>query len=606
MSWLIVMDNALESLLRYIDSALGLGNLSTLFWLLSVMVFFFVSTCFSELFKKPSVPFPGEGKRIFYLLILFSLGFCSCFTLLAFAVSYLNGHFYSFYVVLGLIAQMVFSSALSMLWHTSVHDKKVESAKRFMVHLSAITIIFLISARWLIRGVDAEETSADTLNIYYKGNFQYSMHAGWYDLAPVDSIIKVILLMAGGNNDPFSPFETFLISYMSGLFLYILIYVYVKSRRSLNPLLPLIPAILMLHPYAFLPGVYVTPTNIAVALALASLILYLHLAQNCSRIQLMFSGILFITSLFAHLFSLSVLIFIVACLLAKYVDGFLRMNDVLFFTSTLTLWLAKTVYTATIYGVVSVWNSILNGIFQTWERESLIAFRNVGYFGLPKIPLASFSASLGIIAGIAVVTLLCMLRRHVNNPRWLSFSIIFFAGFTGLSSLLGSLGGQSRYVLVPFSSLFFLVILFYGEVRNISRTLKALITLAAILTMLTPNFMPDQYSFPMAAKVSDWTMFEISRSLFEKLDPRFIINRFQGTSNMKLYIDQQSEFIRNMGESGLIVDKLILSGIVKARSYWNFLGRGPFDAIEGGREYSMDNIVWDAGLVKVLSSWTNP
>lgn len=600
------MDNMLESLLRHIDSALGLSNLPTLPWLLYVMAFFFIFTCLSELLKKPGISSREEGKHIFYLLVLFSLGFCSLLSLSAFAVSYLSGHFYSFHVVLGLIAQMVFSSFLSMLWRASVHDKKLESAKRFIVHLSAIIIIFLISARWLIRGVDAEETSADTLNIYYNGNFQYSMHAGWYDLAPVDSIIKVILLSVGGNDDPFSPFETFLISFMSGLFLYILVYVYVKSRRSLNHLLPLIPAMLTLHPYAFLPGVYVPPTNIAVALALASLILFLNSAQNRSRIQLISSEILFITSLFAHPSSLSVLIFIAACLLAKYADGSLRMHDVLFFTSILTLWLAKTVYTATIYGIVNVWNSIANGIFQTWERESAIAFRNVGYLGLPKIPLSSFSASLGIIGGMAVVILLSMLRRHLNNPRWLSFSIIFFVGFTGLSSLLGSLGGQSRCVLVPFASLFFLVILFYGEVRNISCTLKALIILAAILTMLTPNFMPDQYSFPMAAKVSDRKMFEISRSLFEKLDPHFVISRFQGISNMKLYIDQQGEFIRNMGEAGLIVDKLILSGIVKARSYWDFLGRGPFDAIEGDREYSMDNIIWDAGLVKVLSSWINP
>ncbi|MEM4452791.1 MAG: hypothetical protein QW182_06275, partial [Thermosphaera sp.] len=177
---------------------------------------------------------------------------------------------------------------------------------------------------------------------------------------------------------------------------------------------------------------------------------------------------------------------------------------------------------------------------------------------------------------------------------------------TGLSSLLALLGGQSRYILVPFASLFSFVVLIYGEVRGVSPALKALIAIAAILTMLSPNFMPDQYSFWMAAKVSDRTMFEISRSLFEKLDPTFVINRFQGTSNMKLYIDQQSEFIRNMGEAGLIVDKLILSGIVEAGSYWDFVGRGPFDAIEVDREHSMSNILWNAGLIRILSSWNNP
>ncbi|MCR8487096.1 MAG: hypothetical protein NDP22_01620 [Crenarchaeota archaeon] len=499
---------------------------------------------------------------------------------------------------------MACSFILAVFWPRPTQDKK-EFAKSFVMHLNAITIIFLVSAKWLIRGVDAEETSADTLNIYYNGGFQYSMHAGWYDLAPVDSILKVMLLRVCGNNDPFSSSETFLISFIAGLSLYILVYIYVKML-SLKYMLPLIPALLALHPYAFLPGVATTPTNIAIALALASLIMFLHSTQNSSRSHLIVSRILFITSLLAHPFTISILIFIVACLLAKYFDGSLRSQDVSFFLSTLILWLTKTIYTATLYGVVSIWNSIANGVFQVWERESLISFKNIGYFNSPKLALASFSASLGIIGGITVViSYYALRRRHVKNCMWLSFSIAFFACFTGVSSFFGALGGQSRYTLVPFASLFFFPILFYCKVKHASWLLKALITFASVLTILAPNFMPDQYSFAMAAKVADRTMFEISAFLFEKLDPIFVINRFQGTSDMRLYINQKSKFIRNMGEAGLIVDKLILRGVVSARSYWNFVGRGPFDAVEESCEYSTFNIVMDTGLLKVLSLWIN-
>ncbi|MEM4913123.1 MAG: hypothetical protein QW579_02845, partial [Desulfurococcaceae archaeon] len=254
----------------------------------------------------------------------------------------------------------------------------------------------------------------------------------------------------------------------------------------------------------------------------------------------------------------------------------------------------------------SIWNSVLNGILHVWYRETLIVFRNPWYPEIPRISIASFTASLGIIGGIAVVVLLFMLRGRTVNPRWIGFSIILFTGFTGLSSLLASLGGQSRYILVPFASLFSFVVLIYGEVRGVSPALKALIAFAAILTMLSPNFMPDQYSFWMAAKVGDRTMFEISRSLFEKLDPTFVINRFQGTSSMRLYIVHQSEFIRNMGAAGLIVDKLILSGIVEARSYWDFVSRGPFDAIQDTHECPMYSIIWDSSFVKVLLSWITP
>ncbi|MEM1895213.1 MAG: hypothetical protein QW811_06030 [Acidilobaceae archaeon] len=599
----------MEDLLRRIDYMLGLSSIDSLFWLLFVAVVFFISILLSEFFNSRDT-LPLRTRYDIYVLTLLLAVFSSLFTLCSFIISYLSGYYYNIYVVLGLIAQIISLCILAILKPDSDMSSMLGYTRRFILHLSTIIIIFLVSGRWLIRGVDAEETSADTLNIYYNGNFQYSRHAGWYDLAPVDSIIKVFLLRINGNSDPFSSFETFLISFTSGVFLYLLVYVYVKSKHSLTHLLPLIPAILMLHPYSFLPGLYVTPANISVALALASLIVLLYFTQNNSRANLISSRILFttlfITSLLAHPFAISVLIFIAIYILAKYYDGSLRMNDILIFAIALTLWLAKAVHTATLYGIVSIWNTILHGIFNIWERESIIAFRNIGYSSLPKISLASFSASLGIIGGIAVLMIFYIIRRHTSNSKWLNLSIIFFVGLTGLVSLLGSLGGYSRYVLVPFASLFFLVILLNGEARNISYTLKALITIAAILVILSPNFMPDQYYSFMAAKFSDRMMFEISESLFEKLDPAFVVSRFQSTSYMKLYIAQESEFIRNMGGAGLIVDKLILSGIVEVKSYWDFVGRGPFDAIEGDWEYSMYNILWDTGIVKVLSSWTSP
>lgn len=599
----------MEDLLRRIDYMLGLSSIDSLFWLLFVAVVFFISILLSEFFNSRDT-LPLRTRYDIYVLTLLLAVFSSIFTLCSFIISYLSGYYYNIYVVLGLIAQIISLCILAILKPDSDMSSMLGYTRRFILHLSTITIIFLVSGRWLIRGVDAEETSADTLNIYYNGNFQYSRHAGWYDLAPVDSIIKVFLLRINGNSDPFSSFETFLISFTSGVFLYLLVYVYVKSKHSLTHLLPLIPAILMLHPYSFLPGLYVTPANISAALALASLIVLLYFTQNNSRANSISSRILFttlfITSLLAHPFAISVLIFIAIYLLAKYYDGSLRMNDILIFAIALTLWLAKAVHTATLYGIVSIWNTILHGIFNIWERESIIAFRNIGYSSLPKISLASFSASLGIIGGIAVLMIFYIIRRHTSNSKWLNLSIIFFVGLTGLVSLLGSLGGYSRYVLVPFASLFFLVILLNGEARNISYTLKALITIVAILVILSPNFMPDQYYSPMAAKFSDRMMFEISESLFEKLDPAFVVSRFQSTSYMKLYIVQESEFIRNMGGAGLIVDKLILSGIVEVKSYWDFVGRGPFDAIEGDWEYSMYNILWDTGIVKVLSSWTSP
>jgi hypothetical protein len=59
------------------------------------------------------------------------------------------------------------------------------------------------------------------------------------------------------------------------------------------------------------------------------------------------------------------------------------------------------------------------------------------------------------------------------------------------------------------------------------------------------------------------------------------------------------------GESGLIVEKIILSGIVRARSYWDFVGRGPFDTFTGEPDYATVNVVFNSGLAKVLLTWGN-
>jgi hypothetical protein len=529
-------------------------------------------------------------------------------TLSAFVSSYLSSHFYSHYVALGLIAQLFCSFILACSWQYFNGKRNLEFVKKFLTHLNAIVIIFILAAKWLIRGVDAEETSADTLNIFFNGHFEYSMHAGWYDLAPVDSIIKVALLNITGNNYPYSPLETFMISFLSGLSLYLVVYSYMRDKRFLSPLTPLIPALLMIHPYAFLSGVYVPPTNVASALALTSTMIFLRLLKTPSRPTLLVARLLFITSILAHPFSLMALIFVGVTLLSIYMDLKTPSSQgVWFFISILTIWTAKVIYTATLYGVVHIYKVVINSLLSIAEREEFLAVRNPGYLALPKLALASFSASLGIVGGVSVRHLFYATKRRSSNPRWYSFWVIIFAGVTGLLILLGVLGGYSRNLIVPPASLLFTLIMFHFEGKGSpSRYFLALIMTSAILTSLTPAIIADQYSFPTATKLSDKTMFIIARSILEKLDPDFIVDRFYGSSKMKLYMVQESEFFRMHGGAGLIVEKIILTGIVGARSYWDFAWRGPLDTFDGKPDYAIVNVVFNSGLARVLQEWSNP
>jgi hypothetical protein len=507
--------------------------------------------------------------------------------------------------VLGLVAQLFCSFILACSWQYFGSGRKIERVKEFLTHFNAILIIFILSAKWLMRGLDAEESSADTLNIFFNGHFEYSMHARWYDLAPVDSLIKVVLLNIFGDNNPYSPIETFMVSFLSSLSLYFIVYSYMRDKRFLSSLIPLIPALLMVHPYAFLSSVYLTP-HIASALALMSIIVFLKFQKVISRSILIVTKVLILTSVLAHPYSIIVLIFVGVTLLSKYMDAkIFSGREVWFSISILIIWIAKMTLTAAIYGVISIYDTIFSGLFSIAERKELLAVRNLGYLALPKLALASFSASLGIIGGVSVRHLSTVAKGR-SNQRWCSFWIIIFAGITGLLSLLGAFGGYSVYILVPSACLFFVSIILHFEGKDPpSRYFLALIMISAILTSLTPKIIADQYSLSTASKLSDKTMFTIASSVFDRLNPKFIVDRFYGLSKTKLYLVQESEFSRTYGDSGLIVEKIILSGIVKAKTYWDFVGRGPLDTFNGTLDYDKVNVIFDSSLAKIVAAWSN-
>ena len=66
----------------------------------------------------------------------------------------------------------------------------------FSFFTSSLLFALFFSSKVMLNGVEAAETTVDTLQIYHEGRFQFSRHASWYDLAPVDAIVKVSLLLS--------------------------------------------------------------------------------------------------------------------------------------------------------------------------------------------------------------------------------------------------------------------------------------------------------------------------------------------------------------------------------------------------------------------------
>lgn len=588
--------------MRSVDQVLDTRSIPLVSWLLLIAVGFFIVTLASELLasrEKTSKRAIRANPGVHWLLIITSL-----ITLSSYVYSYISGYYYSIYVTVGIIAQLIALLLVSLIYSKTPLGEK-DRAMGIALHLSAMTIIFVVSARWLIRGVDVEETSADTLNIYYNGGYRYSMHAGWYDLAPVDSLLKVMNLRLGGLDNPYSPYENFLFSFSSGLLVYLLLYSYLK-KRNLWHTTPLLTATLAIHPYAILSNLYVTPVNITLSLAMASIIVLMRSADKETLSFYLTAGLLYATSVLSHPFSLATLLFLLAFIIARFIDRSLRQGELLTLVMILILWSVKIVYTATIYGVVNMARIIVRDLLMLWERETVIIMRSPRYAELPRLSLASFSASIGIMGALSLIVLYMLYRqRRLNTARnkWRELMLIVLAFFSGVSGIIAAIGGYSRYVFVPFASLFPIGFILYNEVRDIGKLAKIAIVAATILTVLSPNFMPDQYYIPMAAKISDNTFFTLSSFIYDHFDPRFVIDRFYWRTDARMIFYQNSPFKRTSGVPGLIVDKIILKGVINARSYWDFSGRGPLDPVLESIYQSNSSIILNCELFMVHLSW---
>ncbi len=596
------MNNTLENFLYRLDIIVGLNQISSIYWLILVLISFLTLTLLclnSRIYGKSSINIQRHKLYLLiYLLALLSAGF----TLVSFVYSYATSYFYSIHVVLSLIIQLLVLYMLANTLQLSTYSQRLV---RFTVHFNAITIIFILAAKYLIRGLDAQETVADTINIFFNGRFAFSMHAEWYDLAPVDSLIKVALLRVLGNDNPYSPLETSMIALSLGLSIYLIVYNYVKNKRILRSLIPLIPALLMIHPYSFLSEVFIPPTNIATALALTTIMRLISPSRNQTQYisNLLIAGTLFTVSALAHPFSLIALMFVILIILSKYIaTRTLTKQEILILVLFLIIWLLKTIYTATIHGIVDTYNTVMSGLFSAVKREELLRPRNVRYLTLPKLALASYSVSLGIISGLALKHLYCLVKKR--NTSWQSILIILSTLVIGLLSLIGAIGGYSRYLVTPAASIFFILIMLNFEARKDppSSYFLLLITISAILTVLNPIVSADQYSFPTVNKLQDKTMYIIEYQLFTKLDPTYITEKFYGSSDMKLYMIQESKFFRMPSTHCIIVEKVILQNIVKARSYWDFVGRGPFEYLSDEPSYGMDSVIFSSNLLEVIAS----
>ena len=219
----------INELLSKPSSALGLSRLSITIYLflvfiiyLAITIIFILLQMFNKYVKNNQIKSNFSHNFILVILII------NILLILIGSASSLGLFYYSLILVLAVLIIPIITYLISLI----NNDSKVE----FLSIIFAILVIFIFASRDLVTGIAEQETTSDAINIYLNGYFRWSIHAPWYDLAPLDAILNVILSYVTGK----SIFNAALASAMYfsyGLMAFLLLYALVKRSRVILPYL---------------------------------------------------------------------------------------------------------------------------------------------------------------------------------------------------------------------------------------------------------------------------------------------------------------------------------------------------------------------------------
>jgi len=583
-----------EDIFEFIDNVLGLKRLSNIIVLLTSSILVFSASLYILCMatrRQVGIEHAVEDNRRFKLFI----ALYACTVLLM--VFGLVQSLIEYYISSSLIIALIIYIDILMLTYIWFNGTK-EFPFLFLFFTSSLLFTHFFSSKAVLNGVDSTETMADTLQIYYEGSFRFSRHAGWYDWAPVDAIMKIFLLNILGVSDPYDPTVTTLMYSALSISILTYIFAFVKNFRG-NFIKNSIIAILLLvvHPYSLLVGMSTPPTNFSLvfslfAIMLASRIIYNIGSSATNRVLILLFIIFAAQAVLAHLKSIIIPIYLLTFSIYLKMS---RMNDKpvkyigFLVLISIVLFLLKSVYPPVLSGILGLVNVIVEGIttflFGGWSRDIIV------YQGGPPPPkstLFSFAAFPGFMTAIFFIEFIRVYKGEKGDMfSVLVLSVVLILSLVAVVTNL--VKPQSRYLGYPSIVLgSFQCLIYLSRMPIHSKWKYALVIMLGIMcltSIFSPNAMVEHYNVFTGGRRPRVENFVLSSYLLNNVDPEYVVKVFYKLekARLNLYFTPDILYYGHPYHhiNILLVEKFLISGLIDARSYWDFTGEKSFAKYAG-------------------------
>jgi hypothetical protein len=617
-----------EDLFRFIDKILGLNRISNIAVLIVSAIVVFSLTLlilhkirreYSNNIKQNTFSYrdatPIVSAMYLWATILMIIGISS------------SVYWYKVDIVLILgLTIYVCSLIFTIIFSHALFKGSRHYPLTLLFTVSTFLYALFFSSKVLLNGVEASETTVDTLQIYYEGYWRFSRHASWYDLAPVDAIIKVFLLYVLGVNNPFDAVITTLMYGTLAFSIIIFLFGFAKNLFS-DPIKGWSAVILLMsiHPYALLIGMSTPPTNFSLVFSTFAVMVIsrsIYMNARTSYATLMSFVIFAISAMLAHPMAIAIPAYLltISLVISIYNPVKAGSSNTIYLPALISmiLFLVKLVFTGVSLGAKTLVDILLKGLMTLLFIEKPVDI--IAYEGSPNLPpkstLFSFAGFIGFISATFLTELIKLVRRRNADKI-----TVFVMGTSLLLILAGVITNLitsfSRYLAVPgivlgsFQSIIYLGSIIKNTLhpkwRNILVTMLGIMCLASILS---PNAMIEEYNIFTGGRWPRIENFILSHYLVYHVDPRYVANVFYGWEKAKLNL----YFAQDILYYGypyhhinvLLTERFLIPGIINARSYWDFSGGRLFVKYAGYINYTK---IIDESMIfngwKWFMTWTS-
>jgi len=588
-----------EEVFRVIDSVLKLDNVSNLVILVSSATLIFMFSLLllttircNNVNNRKNDRKNGEENNHHYTStsILLVISFLLMFYGLIESISSFT---ITNVLVLGLV---IYVLTLVYMFLKPINGKQIPLIL-WLFYMNTFLFVTVFSSKVLINGVDATETTTDVLQIWFEKHIYFSRHAGWYDLAPIDAVLKNFLMNILGVDYPYDPLTTTLmytalaVSFVMGLFATI-------KKIGFKDLdsYALVLLLSVSNAYTLLLGMSGPPTNFSLVFSMLAIFLIVHVVYDNSGARSVGGSMLIVFTLLAIV---AVLAHPMAIIIPSYVIGVLlylttsRKRDskkakllFLMLLISFSVFLLKAVYTGLSEGLSGMIRLIMTAFVDLFSMK---VYRDVQVFlGSPVTPpksvLISYTALPALLGAMFTVELVKKLRRTTDTDGLTLSTIPIPLLFILIGFVVTFAVSYSRYTAVPAVTLGAFQASVYLLRKRIFRfynwrklLLASLIGLMALISVLSPNALIEQYNLFTGGRWPRVENFVLSEFIFDHIDLHYVTATFTGAEKTKLHLYFASDILLYGSPAHhicvLTVERFLIPGIIHTRSYWDFVGR---------------------------------